>query len=273
MKLHLMICNLYTRFPMEGGFFILKLLRAKGETSLQTVIVFPVNKEESLLKRSFTERLYQNVQPIWEKNHNHPFVVGLGNGTLERDKFIYYLKQDYVYLVEYAKLFAMGVVKAGNLDIMTRFAAVLHESLHFEMELHRQYAAEFGITRTDLEATQPTPANLAYTSYMLQVAANGGLAELVACLLPCAWDYWEIGKLLKVNHRDTLEANPYKKWIETYSSETFGSGTQWLIDLMDQLASGKSETELMALERHFQMASKYEYLFWDMNDKKQDWPV
>ncbi|MFZ2463130.1 MAG: thiaminase II [Caldibacillus thermoamylovorans] len=232
-----------------------------------------VNKEELLLKQNFSNRLYQNVQPIWEKNHQHPFVVGLGTGTLDREKFIFYLKQDYVYLIDYAKLFAIGVEKANNLKIMTKFAAVLHETLHFEMELHRQYAAEFGITRADLEATEPTPINLAYTSYMRKVAANGSLAELVTCLLPCAWDYWEIGKLLKSTYGETLATNPYKKWIETYSSETFGAGTQWLIDLIDELTIEKSEEELHTIEQHFQITSKYEYLFWEMNEKKQDWPI
>ncbi len=56
--------------------------------------------------KKFTDRLFANVQPIWEKNHNHPFVQELGMGTLAKERFIYYMKQDYVYLIDYAKLFA-----------------------------------------------------------------------------------------------------------------------------------------------------------------------
>ncbi|MEQ2525179.1 thiaminase II [Bacillaceae bacterium CLA-AA-H227] len=221
----------------------------------------------------FTERLLENVQPIWEKNHNHPFVQELGNGSLKREKFIYYMKQDYVYLIDYAKLFAAAVTKARDLETMDKFAQILHETLHFEMELHRQYAAEFGITREELEATKPTPDNLAYTRYMLHVAQNGNLAEIVSCLLPCAWDYWEIGKLLRKQYGDKIEDNPYKKWIETYDSETFGEGAKWLIELMDKLAEGLPERELAILEEHFQITSKYEYLFWEMNYLEQDWPI
>lgn len=225
------------------------------------------------MKERFTDRLYRNVQPIWRKNHEHPFVTGIGDGTLEREKFIHYMKQDYVYLIEYAKLFAIGAQKANDLVTMERFANILHDTLHFEMELHRQYAAEFGITREELQATTPTPMNLAYTSYMLKVAGNGTLAELVACLLPCAWDYWEIGKLLESKYVETLPDNPYRQWIETYSSETFGEGARWLILLMDELADGKTDKELTRLEEHFQTTSKFEYLFWEMNDKKEDWPL
>lgn len=225
------------------------------------------------MKERFTDRLYRNVQPIWRKNHEHPFVTGIGDGTLEREKFIHYMKQDYVYLIEYAKLFAIGAQKANDLVTMERFANILHDTLHFEMELHRQYAAEFGITREELQATTPTPMNLAYTNYMLKVAGNGTLAELVACLLPCAWDYWEIGKLLESKYVETLPDNPYRQWIETYSSETFGEGARWLILLMDELADGKTDIELTRLEEHFQTTSKFEYLFWEMNDKKEDWPL
>ncbi|WP_057762960.1 thiaminase II [Cytobacillus praedii] len=223
--------------------------------------------------KKFTERLFENVQPIWEKNHNHPFVQELGRGQLAEEKFIHYMKQDYVYLIDYAKLFAVGVLKAQDLHTMGKFAQILDETLNVEMELHRQFAAEFGISRKQLEATKPTPVNLAYTRYMLNVAQNGSLAEVVACLLPCAWDYWEIGKLLRKQYGNQIQTNRYAKWIETYDSETFGNGAKWLIQLMDELAEGKPERELAILEEHFQMTSKYEYLFWDMNYYKQDWPI
>jgi thiaminase (transcriptional activator TenA) len=228
---------------------------------------------ETTITTNFSDRLFRNVQPIWEKNHNHPFVQELGKGTLERDKFVHYLKQDYVYLIEYSKLFAIGVMKTQDLETMEKFAQILHDTLHVEMELHRRFAAEFGISRSELEATSPTPVNIAYTNYMLNAAQYGSLAEVVACLLPCAWDYWEIGKLLRKQYGDSLALNPYSKWIETYDSDSFGHGAKWLIAFMNELASGKPERELAMLERHFQMTSKYEYLFWEMNYHKQDWPI
>ncbi|MEK3886719.1 thiaminase II [Bacillus sp. FSL K6-3431] len=222
---------------------------------------------------TFTDRLYENVQSIWEKNHNHPFVQEIGKGILHKEKFIYYMKQDYAYLIDYSKLFAVGVLKAQDLETMEKFSHILHDTLHFEMELHRKFAEEFGISREELAATKPTPVNMAYTRYMLNVAQNGSLAEVVACLLPCAWDYWEIGKLLRKQYSNQIATNPYAKWIETYDSETFGEGAKWLIELMNQLAEGKPERELAILEGHFQMTSRYEYLFWDMNYYKQDWPI
>lgn len=222
---------------------------------------------------TFTNRLFQNVQPIWEKNHQHPFVQELGKGILDEKKFIHYMKQDYVYLIDYAKLFAIGAMKAHNLETMDKFAGILYDTLHFEMDLHRQFAAEFGISREELEATKPTPVNLAYTNYMLNVSQNGSLAEVVSCLLPCAWDYWEIGKLLRAQYGEHMVTNRYAKWIETYDSNEFAEGAKYLIQLMDELAEDKPERELEVLEKHFQITSKYEYLFWEMNYTEQDWPI
>lgn len=222
---------------------------------------------------TFSERLFNNIQSIWNQNHQHPFVQGIGKGTLPKEMFQEYMKQDYVYLIQYAKLYAIGVQKANDLASMTHFAQLLHNILHFEMNVHREYASQFGVTTEELEQTKPTPNNLAYTSYMLSVAQNGTLAELISCLLPCAWDYWEIGKLLKKQYGHQLENNPYKTWIETYSSDEFGSIALWLIKLLDEITIGKSEDELEVLENHFQITSKYEYLFWEMLMSGQDWPL
>jgi thiaminase/transcriptional activator TenA len=183
------------------------------------------------------------------------------------------MKQDYVFLIDYAKLFALGSIKARNLETMAAFAKLLHETLHGEMELHRQYAARFGITNQQLEETKPTPINLAYTRYMLNVAQNGSLEELISALLPCMWSYWEIGKMLKENYSDSTEHPLYGDWVKMYSSSDFGSLAQWLIDLLDQLAEGKTERELQILEEHFLTTSRFEYMFWDMVYQGGDWPV
>ncbi|MGG4144972.1 thiaminase II [Paenibacillus algorifonticola] len=221
---------------------------------------------------NFSDRLYQASREVWQKSHEHPFLVEMRQGTLDPQRFIYYLKQDYVYLIDYAKLFAYGSIKAGDMATMVKFAGLYHSTLHVEMELHRQYADRFGVTREQLEGTQPSPSNIAYTKYMLDVAANGSLAEVVAALLPCMWSYREIGVTF-ANYPGALEHPLYKEWILMYSSEEFGELTNWCIGLMDQLAAGLPERELAKLEEHFVITSKMEYLFWDMAYRGEEWPV
>ncbi|OMF38639.1 thiaminase II [Paenibacillus sp. FSL H8-0548] len=219
----------------------------------------------------FSERLYRVVQPIWESCHAHPFLKGLREGTLELERFIYYMKQDYVYLIDYAKMFALGSIKARDLETMSKLAELLHSTLNVEMELHRQYAERFGISRDELEATKPAPTTIAYTKYMLD-AAQGSLAEVVAALLPCMWSYCEIGTTF-AKYPGALEHPLYREWILMYSSEDFGELTEWTIKLMDRLAEGLPERELAQLEELFVTTSKFEYMFWDMADRQEEWPI
>ncbi|TYR75874.1 thiaminase II [Rossellomorea vietnamensis] len=220
----------------------------------------------------FTDRLYQKVQPIWNKNHQHPFVQGIGQGTLDRNKFRFYMIQDYVYLIDFAKLFALGAVKARDPKTMGEFAKLLDSTLNEEMALHRQYAERFGISTEELETAAPSPVTLAYSHYMLHVSENGTLAELVCALLPCMWSYWEIGKDL--NTIDGAASHEfYGEWVSMYSSDEFGSLSLWLISLLNRLAAGKSEEELMRLEEIFLNTSRFEFMFWDMAWNEEMWPA
>ncbi|WP_258171310.1 thiaminase II [Paenibacillus sp. R14(2021)] len=220
----------------------------------------------------FSERLYRSVKEIWAKSHDHPFLTELRDGTLDTVRFIYYLKQDYVYLIDYAKVFAMGSLKARDLETISKFAELLHSTLNVEMELHRQYAARFGIARDELEQTFPSPTTVAYTKYLLDTAAQGALSDVVAVLLPCMWSYREIG-VAYMKIPGALDHPLYREWILMYSSEEFGALTDWCIALMDRLAEGLPERELAQLEERFMVASKLEYMFWDMAYRLEAWPV
>jgi len=222
--------------------------------------------------RLFSERLFESAKHIWEASHEHPFLTELSHGTLDVQRFIYYMKQDYIYLIEYSKMFAIGSIKSDDLETISRLAELFHSTLHVEMELHRQYGERFGISRVELESTTPSPTTIAYTKYMLDTATNGSLADVIAALLPCMWSYHEAGcrfaKLPKA-----LDHPLYREWVLMYSSDDFGRLTDWTISFMNELAEGLPERELARLEKIFVIASKFEYLFWDMAYRKEEWPV
>lgn len=219
----------------------------------------------------FSDHLREKCLPIWKQNHQHPFVQGMGDGTLDPGRFRFYMVQDYLYLIEYAKVFAIGAVKADDVATMGRFAALLNGTLNEEMDLHRQYASRFGITEEELEAAKPSPVTLAYTHYMLHAAQNGTLADVVAAVLPCAWSYWEIGKELS-KRPGAADHELYGEWIRMYASEEFGQLAKWCIDLMDEQAEGKSERERARLEEIFLNTTRFEYMFWDMAYHGEMWP-
>jgi thiaminase/transcriptional activator TenA len=218
-----------------------------------------------------SEAFRQASHAIWEANYAHPFVQGIGNGTLPQERFRFYLAQDYVYLIDFSRFFAVAAAKAVSLTPMERFAKLLDETLHFEMDLHRAICAEFGISRQELERTRPAPTCLGYTSYLLRVAYEGEAASLLAALLPCSWGYAEIG--LRLKGRGLPSVPPYAKWIETYASTEYQELVGWLRTLFDETVGDMGGAQRLRLQEIFDASSRWEYLFWEMAWKMESWPV
>lgn len=221
---------------------------------------------------STSEHLRGKFGYLWDRLFNHPFVVGVGDGSLPTDRFLFYMKQDYFFLVQYARMLALATAKAPDLDGVSRFSALLGETLNTEMELHRSYCRRLGVSAEELAAVRPAPVTLAYTDYLLRVAYEGTLTDVIANLLPCQWGYYETGLHL-ARTGDASEANLYAEWISMYSDEEFGKFVEWLRGFLDSLTENAGEAEMRRLEDHFLTATRYEYLFWEMSYNLQDWPV
>lgn len=221
---------------------------------------------------TFSNRIFDTVKPIWESYLDHPFVKGIGDGTLDKEKFKHYLRQDYVYLIEYSRIFAIAASKANDLETMTTFANLLHGTMNIEMDLHRTYAAQFGITDEELATTEAGSTMTAYTSYMLNLAQRGGVENSAAAVLACAWSYNFIGIELAKDPK-SLEHPFYGNWIKMYSSPEFTALAQDCIYLINTLTKNKPESELKAIEEIIVKTSYFEYMFWDMAENETMWPV
>ncbi len=166
---------------------------------------------------SFTHELRQLADPIWQAQHDHPFVRGIADGSLEPARFRWYLRQDYVYLKDYARLLAIGAARAPTVELMTGLATTAKATLTSEMDLHRSYCGEWGISPDELEREQAAPATRAYANYLLKTATLGDFAELVGALLPCLWGYHEIGERLAGEPRPAHAL--YARWIDAYAGD------------------------------------------------------
>lgn len=205
---------------------------------------------------------------MWEDGYNHPFVQELGKGILPKDTFRFYLLQDYRYLLTYAKVFALGALKAETEELMARFTAMQQSTLA-EMDLHRRYMADFSVSAEQMQKVKPSLFNQAYTANMLTAGQLGGAAEIIAAVFPCAWSYADYGKRLKDAYAGTLEGNYFKSWIETYADDAFSASFEWMYDTLDELCRSKNPQELRKIEEIFVSSVEFEYLFWDMAYKKE----
>jgi thiaminase/transcriptional activator TenA len=230
-----------------------------------------ISSWKNIMTERFSERLRQHAAEIWEAQFQHPFVRGIGDGTLNLEKFQFWLRQDYLFLIEYARLFAFAAARSPDLNTMLRFAALLKETVDTEMSLHREYVAEFGIRLQDLERESPAPTTRAYTDFLLRTATTGDFAELVAALLPCMWAFSEIGQRLARQLHSPDQR--YAKWIAMYSSPEFAELAGWCRDLVDSQAAGLPERDLQKMEEAFLTSSRYEWQFWEMAWNMEHWQV
>jgi thiaminase/transcriptional activator TenA len=215
---------------------------------------------------SFCQQIRRQGDPVWKAILEHPFVQGIGSGTLPRDCYEFFLKQDYLYLIEFSRMFAVLAAKAERLAEMAYFAKLLDVTLNTEMDLHRRTCADFGIPAGDLEQTKLALVTQAYTDFLVKAAYQESLAGGLAALLPCAWGYVTIGKELIAK---SLPKDPhYRAWIETYASREFEEVSDWLKAKLDAFAVHASQDEREHWNELFQRSSRFEWMFFEMAWRK-----
>jgi thiaminase (transcriptional activator TenA) len=219
----------------------------------------------------FTDELRRAAEPIWAAQHAHPFVRGIGDGTLELERFAFWVRQDYLFLIEYARLFGLAAARAPNLETMGRFADLLQATLQTEMELHRGYAEQFGIAPEELERETASPTTRGYTDFLLRVATTGDFADLAAALLPCMWGFSEVGRRLADGERPA-DAR-YAAWIDMYADPDFAALADWCRGLVDRLAEQAPPGARRRMEDAFLTSSRYELAFWEMAWTLERWPA
>jgi thiaminase (transcriptional activator TenA) len=220
---------------------------------------------------TFSEQLRRLAAPIWEAQFKHPFVVALGKGTLPARKFQYYILQDARYLEELARVFALGSAKAQDADTALHFAQLVEETIVVERGLHESYGKQWGLSPTSMRSTPLSPTNYAYCRHMRSVAQTGTLGEITVVALPCAWVYCEVGRHL-LRKGKPKPSHPYHEWLQLYGSPEFAEVTRWMRNVVDQCAQTAGKAEKARMQEAFLISSKYEWMFWEMAWKEEQWP-
>lgn len=219
----------------------------------------------------FTTTVRAAADDIWEAQHRHPFVRGIGDATLDLERFRFWIRQDYLFLIEYSRLMSLAAARAPDLDTMTRFADLAHETLHTEMELHRSYSADLGIPAEALEHEVMAPTTRGYADFMLRTATTGDFSDLLAALLPCMWGFNEIGRRLADN--GAPDVDHYRRWIEMYAGDEFTALVDWLRELTDRTGAKLPDAVRSRTQEIFLTSSRYELAFWEMAWTFESWPT
>ncbi len=210
-------------------------------------------------------RLKAACRAEWEGYVRHPFVKGLGEGTLPEASFRHYLIQDYLFLIQFARAYALAAYKSDDLADMRQAASVMGEILDREMKLHVEYGAGWGLDEAAMAGAPEATATLAYTRFVLERGMAGDLLDLHVALAPCVVGYAEIARDLVADPSTKLDGNPYRGWIEAYADPGYAEVAEAETAFLDRLAARRGgDARFADLARTFGAACRLEAGFWQM---------
>ena len=210
-------------------------------------------------------RLKSGCRSEWAAYTKHRFVLELGAGTLPKASFRYYLQQDYLFLIHFARAYALAAFKADDLEELRLAAAAVSAIVDTEMGLHVAFCERWGIGEAEMAALPEDPANIAYTRYVLERGLSGDSLDLAAALAPCVVGYAEIGSWLADNATVKGDDNPYQEWINTYADDDYQEVAWSHAGQLDSLLERRGGPGRMKkLQRTFAEATRLEVGFWQM---------
>ena len=203
----------------------------------------------------------------WILYTKHEFLKKLSAGTLKEEKFLNYLIQDYLFLIQFSKAWSLAILKSDNLEEMKIAASTVNDLINFEMELHISLCANYGISKSDLENADEENQNIAYTRYVLELGYSGDFLDLLSSLAPCVLGYGEIG----INYKNSNpKISMYQKWIDTYSSNEYQDVSKNASNLIDQAFKLRLGDDFVStykwqkVNKIFNKATLLEVDFWNM---------
>ena len=209
------------------------------------------------------ERLKSDNRADWDAYVDHAFVRRLADGALPEEAFRRYLVQDYLFLIQFARAYALAAYKADTLDDMRAATAVLSAILDREMALHVEFCRGWGLSLADMETAPEAPQTLAYTRFVLDCGMAGDLLDLHVALAPCLIGYAEIARAIAPV---VAQANPYRAWVEMYASTDYQAAATAEIALLDRLMERRGGPGRFArLSATFGAATRLEADFWQMS--------
>lgn len=178
---------------------------------------------------SLCHQLWQANADLARACLDHPFVRGVGDGSLSRSCFAGYVGQDAFYLQAFARAYVIAAAKAPDWTGFRELHELAGGALQ-ELELHHGIATAWGL---DLAAVTPGAATRRYTDFLLATAWGSETGITVAAMTPCMRLYAWLGQQLACR---PWEPHAYSDWVLTYGSTDFEQLAVRLERLLDRYA-------------------------------------
>jgi thiaminase/transcriptional activator TenA len=215
----------------------------------------------------WSEAAWQEASPVYEKIIAMPFIIELVNGTLDTQKFKFYIAQDSHYLEHFGRTLSLIAARAHRVEHVLDFIRFAEGAIVVENALHAGYFVAFGIN----ENIPLSPSCHHYTSYLLKEASLSAVEVAMAAVLPCFWIYKQVGDF--IYEYQNRSGNPYQNWIDTYAGEEFGLLVEKAIGICDEVAVTCTPMQQRLMTEAFMTSCRLEYMFWDSAWRLEKWPV
>lgn len=196
-----------------------------------------------------SETLYAQVQDIWPRYLSHPFVTEMACGTLPKEKFRYYMLQDYLYLQDYVKIFAAMIQKAEDFEQIRFLCGEMSATIDETFRTHLPYMKRLGIGEQEIACATAHIDSSAYSHYMICEAQAGDVLTGLVALLNCSWSYAYIAEKTVEAYPEAVNDESYGSWFAGYVSPEYKKTNQALIDRIDALAENIDEKKLVTCAR------------------------
>jgi thiaminase/transcriptional activator TenA len=209
---------------------------------------------------SFSEKLKHNNIDTWNKILNHNFITEIAENVLPIIKFIFYLKQDKIFLRAFCNLLTMASTITYDKEIKLWFEALMESTTKYEIPMQDEILQRLdnNYLNSGVSAENVTRD---YITYMNSVSNSEDLALIVSAIGPCPWTYYEISNaLIKKN----VKSKTFKKWLQFYSSNESSKQVKELKQVLNKLARNASEKKKIEMNSRFSISCNYELKFWDM---------
>lgn len=217
----------------------------------------------------FSASLWDAIGPIYAAIEKHPFLTGLTDGSLSRERFGFYITQDALYLREFARVLVALASTAPD-DAVAMLGRHATGAIEVEQALHEGIVRDLGMHPEQVRAAELAPSCRAYTDFLHAAARGRPFHEGLAAVLPCYWIYQRVGQtLLPRSSPEPL----YARWIATYGGAEYDKLVAEVLDLTDRLAPALAPDQRTAMTARFVLGSRYEWMFWDAAWRLERWPV
>ena len=213
---------------------------------------------------NFSESAWVAIESIYKPILEHPFNQELAQGTLAKERFQFYIKQDSLYLLDFARALAIAASRTTDPNDLVLLLDFSKGAIIAERGLHEFYFDFYGI-KLDVEKA---PGCFTYTNFLISITKHGSYEESLAALLPCFWIYQEVGLHI---HKNSVVENPYQKWVDMYSGEEFQNVVKNAIGLTDRIAKDVNDKQLQKMKEAFIKSTQLEWLFWDSAYRMENW--